>query len=165
MPPFGDFTTKARDAIRRAHELAIERGQTHVTPMHLLAGLVLQEESMVLSILEKLDIDPVLLTESIIDSIEEGAGTGGGATAASYQLYLTPELAQALEQSRQVAKDLNDQFISTEHLFLALMAVTSNVSELLSRFRIDRENVIRVLGEIREGGSDADSPKKTPSDR
>ncbi len=160
MPPFGDFTTKARDAIRRAHELAIERGQTHVTPMHLLAGLVLQEESMVLSILEKLDIDPVLLTESIIDSIEEGAGTGGGATAASYQLYLTPELAQALEQSRQVAKDLNDQFISTEHLFLALMAVTSNVSELLSRFRIDRENVIRVLGEIREGGSDADSPKK-----
>jgi ATP-dependent Clp protease ATP-binding subunit ClpB len=133
--------------------------------MHLLAGLVLQEESMVLSILEKLDIDPVLLTESIIDSIEEGAGTGGGATAASYQLYLTPELAQALEQSRQVAKDLNDQFISTEHLFLALMAVTSNVSELLSRFRIDRENVIRVLGEIREGGSDADSPKKTPSDR
>ena len=160
MPPFGDFTTKARDAIRRAHELAIERGQTHVTPMHLLAGLVLQEESMVLSILEKLDIDPVLLTESIIDSIEEGASTGGGATAASYQLYLTPELAQALEQSRQVAKDLNDQFISTEHLFLALMAVTSNVSELLSRFRIDRENVIRVLGELRDGGGDIDSPKK-----
>lgn len=161
MPPFGDFTTKARDAIRRAHELAIERGQTHVTPMHLLAGLVLQEESMVLSILEKLDIDPVLLTESIIDSIEDGAGgAGGGATAASYQLYLTPELAQALEQSRQVAKDLNDQFISTEHLFLALMAVTSNVSELLSRFRIDRESVIRVLGELRENGGDADSQKK-----
>ncbi len=160
MPPFGDFTTKARDAIRRAHELAIERGQTHVTPMHLLAGLVLQEESMVLSILEKLDIDPVLLTESIIDSIEEGSNQNGASTAASYQLYLTPELAQALEQSRQVAKELNDQFISTEHLFLSLMAVTSNVSELLSRFRIDKENVIRVLGEIREGGADTDSPKK-----
>lgn len=160
MPPFGDFTTKARDAIRRAHELAIERGQTHVTPMHLLAGLVLQEESMVLSILEKLDIDPVLLTESIIDSIEEGSVEAGGATAASYQLYLTPELAQALEQSRQVAKDLNDQFISTEHLFLSLMTVTSNVSELLSRFHINRENVVRVLHELREGGADVDSPKK-----
>ena len=112
MPPFANFTTKARDAIRRAHELAIERGQTHVTPMHLLAGLVLQEESMVLSILEKLDIDPVLLTESIIESIEEGTAANASTTASSYQLYLTPELAQALEQSQQVAKELNDQLIA-----------------------------------------------------
>ena len=162
MPPFANFTTKARDAIRRAHELAIERGQTHVTPMHLLAGLVLQEESMVLSILEKLDIDPVLLTESIIETIEEGATASSTTTASSYQLYLTPELAQSLEQSQEVAKELNDQFISTEHLFLALMGVPSNVSELLSRFRIDRESVLRVLGELREGekGDEGSGPKK-----
>ena len=50
MPPFGDFTTKARDAIRRAHELAIERGVNHVSSSHLLAALLLQEESMVNSI-------------------------------------------------------------------------------------------------------------------
>jgi len=161
MPPFGNFTSKARDAIRRAHELAIERGQTHVTPMHLLAGLVLQEESMVMSIIEKLEIDPVILTESIIDSIEGETTLGGTSTASSYQLYLTPELAQALEQSQQVSKDLNDQFISTEHLFLALMSVPSPVAELLTRFRIDRENVLRVLHELREGNvSDAEGPKK-----
>ncbi len=161
MPPFANFTTKARDAIRRAHELAIERGQTHVTPMHLLAGLVLQEESMVLSILEKLDIDPVLLTESIIESIEEGTAASASTTASSYQLYLTPELAQALEQSQQVAKDLNDQFISTEHLFIALMSVPSAVAELLTRFHINRENVVHVLHELRDGNvNDIDSPKK-----
>ncbi len=161
MPPFANFTTKARDAIRRAHELAIERGQTHVTPMHLLAGLVLQEESMVLSILEKLDIDPVLLTESIIESIEEGAAVNASTTASSYQLYLTPELAQALEQSQQVAKELNDQFISTEHLFIALMSVPSAVAELLTRFRINRENVVHVLHELRDSNvNDIDSPKK-----
>ena len=153
MPPFGNFTTKARDAIRRAHELAIERGQTHVTPMHLLASLVLQEESMVLSILEKLDIDPVLLTESIIESIDDGIQGGGAVTASSYQLYLTPELAQSLEMSQQVAKDLNDQFISTEHLFLALMNVPSAAQELITRFRIDRDGVLRVLAELREGGA------------
>lgn len=162
MPPFGNFTTKARDAIRRAHELAIERGQTHVTPMHLLAGLVLQEESMVLSILEKLDIDPVLLTESIIESIEEGVQGGGSTTASSYQLYLTPELAQSLEMSQQVAKELNDQFISTEHLFLALMNVPSAAQELIARFRIDRDGVLRVLQELREsgGGGDGEGSKK-----
>jgi ATP-dependent Clp protease ATP-binding subunit ClpA len=49
MPPLNQFTTKAKEAIRRAHELAIERGQNHVNPMHLLAALILQEESMVAS--------------------------------------------------------------------------------------------------------------------
>lgn len=152
MPPFGNFTTKARDAIRKAHELAIERGQTHVTPMHLLAGLVLQEESMVLSILEKLDVDPALLTESIIESIDDGMQGGGTTTASSYQLYLTPELAQSLEMSQQVAKELNDQFISTEHLFLALMNVPSAAQGLITRSHIDKDGVLRVLAELREGG-------------
>ena len=55
MLPFNHFTTKAKEAIRRAHELAIERGQNHVNPMHLLAALILQEESMVTSILEKME--------------------------------------------------------------------------------------------------------------
>lgn len=161
MPPFNNFTTKARDAIRRAHELAIERGQTHVSPSHLLAGLVLQEESIVLSILEKLDIDPVLLTDSIIESIDDGK-EGGATTAASYQLYLTPELAQSLEASQMVAKELGDQFISTEHLFLALMSVPSSAQELIARFKIDKENVLRVLGELREnsGGGEGESQKK-----
>ncbi len=160
MPPFGNFTTKARDAIRRAHELAIERGQTHVTPMHLLAGLVLQEESMVLTILEKLDVDPVLMTESIIENLEEGSQPGAQ-TAASYQLYLTPELAQALEVSQGVAKELGDQFISTEHLFLSLMNVPSAAHDVIHRFKIDKENVLRVLAELREqGGAEEEGPKK-----
>ncbi len=151
MPPFGNFTTKARDAIRRAHELAIERGQTHVTPMHLLAGLILQEESMVLSIIEKLEVDPGAMTESILESLEEG-GQMGAQTASSYQLYLTPELAQALESSQQQAKELNDQFISTEHLLLSLMSIPSPAQELILRLRIDRENVLRVLYELRDSG-------------
>jgi len=130
--------------------------------MHLLAGLVLQEESMVLSILEKLDIDPVLLTESIIESIDDGMQSSGATTASSYQLYLTPELAQSLEMSQQVAKDLNDQFISTEHLFLALMNIPSAAQELITKFRIDRDSVLRVLQELREGGvsGESDGQKK-----
>ena len=69
MPPFHHFTTKAKEAIRRAHELAIERGQNHVNPLHLLAALMLQEESIVISILEKLEVDTVLLTDSILETI------------------------------------------------------------------------------------------------
>ena len=70
MLPFNHFTTKAKEAIRRAHELAIERGQNHVNPMHLLAALILQEESIVTSILEKLEIDTILVSENLLDLIE-----------------------------------------------------------------------------------------------
>ena len=46
MPPFHNFTTKAKEAVRKAHELAIERGQNHVSPVHLLTALVMQEEGI-----------------------------------------------------------------------------------------------------------------------
>src|SRR6185503_15802987 len=100
MPPFQNFTTKAKEAIRRAHELAIERGQNHVSPLHLLTALVVQEESIVPSILERLEVDTILLTDSLIEAIE---GTDSGQTlSASYQIYLTPELAQVIENSSKV---------------------------------------------------------------
>ena len=69
QPPFNQFTTKAKEAIRKAHELAIERGQNHVNSLHLLTALLLQEESMVISILEKLDIDSMLMTDSVVEAI------------------------------------------------------------------------------------------------
>ena len=50
MPPFNNFTTKAKEVIRKAHELAIERGQNHVNSLHLLTALLIQEDSLVVSI-------------------------------------------------------------------------------------------------------------------
>jgi ATP-dependent Clp protease ATP-binding subunit ClpA len=88
MPPFNQFTTKAKEAIRRAHEVAIERGQNHVNSLHLLVALVLQEEGIVSSILDKLEVDTILLTDSLLENIE---GSDAGQTlSASYQVYLTP---------------------------------------------------------------------------
>ena len=57
MPPFNNFTTKAKEVIRKAHELAIERGQNHVNSLHLLTALLIQEDSMVVSILDKMEIE------------------------------------------------------------------------------------------------------------
>src|SRR3989338_1054911 len=159
MPPFGNFTTKAREAIRRAHEFAIERGQNHVTPLHLLAALVLQEESMVLSILDKLEVDTVLLTDSVLEMID--SPEGANVLAPSYQIYLTPELAQSLERSAKVANELHDEFVSTEHLFAALFDIQGQAREILSRFRITKEQVLRVLEELKNSKiTDVSQPKK-----
>lgn len=147
MPPLNKFTTKAKDAIKKAHELAIERGQNHVSSLHLLAALLVQEESMVGSILDKLEIDTVLLTDSILEAIEtpESRNT----LSPSYQLYLNPDLAQVIEQSVKVAEHLKDDFVSTEHLFLAILEVASEARETLSRFRIHKDPVMKVVQELR----------------
>ena len=147
MPPFHHFTTKAKEAIRRAHELAIERGQNHVNPLHLLAALVLQEESIVVAILEKLEVDTVLLTDSILESIE--GAEGSPVLSPSYQIYLTPELAQILESSSRVAASLKDEFVSTEHLFIAMFEVSGTARDMLARFKLEKETVLRVLDELR----------------
>ena len=77
------------------------------------------------AILEKLEIDVIHLTDSIIDAIEV---PGASATMSpSYQMYLTPELAGTLEMSLKVAQSFNDEFVSTEHLFLSLLETTGQV--------------------------------------
>lgn len=159
MPPFNQFTTKAKEAIRKAHELAIERNQNHVNPLHLLAALVLQEDSIVSSILDRLEIDSILLTDSLLDTIE---GTESGQTlSASYQIYLTPELAQVIENSTKEATELGDEFVSTEHLFISVMQTPSPARDLLMKFKITKDTVLQILEEIRtKKNAEAEAPKK-----
>jgi len=162
MPPFNQFTTKAKEAVRKAHELAIERGQNHVNPLHLLSALILQEESMVSSILDKLEVDVILLTDSLLEAIETNETSN--TISPSYQLYLTPELAQTIEGAGKVATTLKDDFISTEHLFIALFDAAQTAREILSRFKIDKASVMRVLEELRNSKvTDVHLPKKNKS--
>ncbi len=160
MPPFSHFTTKAKEAIRKAHELAIERGQNHVNPMHLLAALILQEESMVTSIVEKLDTDTILLTDSILEAIENSEA--GATVTPSYQIYLTPELAQSIENSSKIAASLQDEFVSTEHLFVAILEGQGAARELLSKFKITQEKVLKVLEELKQTKTEGPSQPKKP---
>lgn len=159
MPPLNKFTTKAKEAIKKAHELAIERGVNHVSSLHLLAALLLQEESMVNSILDKLEVDTVLLTDSVLELIElpESHST----LSPSYQIYLNPDLAQVIELSAKIAESMKDDFVSTEHLFIAILEVTSEARETLARFRINKDGVKKVLEELRSlNVTDVTEPKK-----
>lgn len=147
MPPFNNFTTKAKEAVRRAHELAIERGQNHVSPLHLLAALVMQEESLVFSILDRMEVDTNMLADSIIESMETPETSS--VLSPSYQIYLTPELAQAIEASGKIAARMNDTFVGTEHLFLAVLEHPGPVSDVLARFSIGRDSALAILKEIK----------------
>jgi len=155
MLPFDNFTAKAKEAVRKAHELAIERGQNHVNPLHLLAALVLQEESMVFSVLEKLDIDTLMLTDTLLELIE--GPENASVLSPSYQIYLTPELAQVLEASSKVATSFGDQYVSTEHLLVAIFDAPGPAQNVLARFRLDKASVARVLNELKHSGDAAET--------
>src|SRR3989344_3148711 len=149
MPPFNNFTTKAKEAIKRSHELAIERGQNQVNPVHLLAALLLQEESIVLTILDKMEVDTILLTDYILDSIDSPEGSP--VLSPSYQIYLTQDLVHVFDQSGKAASAMRDEFVSTEHILLGLVEVGGQAREILGRFRVTKEAIMRVLEELRSG--------------
>ncbi len=159
MVPFNNYTTKAKEAVHRAHQLAVERGHNQVSTLHLLSALLTQEESMVLPMLEQVDIDVVHLTDSVLELIE---GSGGSNTIApAFQLYLTPELVKVFEAAPRIAASFNDQFVSPEHLLLGITEHPGPASDVLVRFRVDRTALARVLADIKEGKiRDVDEPKK-----
>lgn len=159
MPPFKNFTSKAKEAIRKAHELAIERGQNHVSPLHLLAALVHQEESLVFSVLDRMDVDTMLLADTLLEMLESPESSS--VLSPSYQLYLTPELAQSLEASGKIAARMNDAFVGTEHLFVAVLENPGPAGDVLARFKIEIDTVLALLKELKSAkDGQAAEPKR-----
>ncbi len=159
MPNFHNFTSRAKEAIRKAHELAIERGQNHVSPVHLLAALTMQDESAVISVLDQLDIDIIAFTDMLLESLEGPEMNVN--VSQSYQLYLTPDLAKALEHSGAIAEQLGDSYVGVEHLFMAALEYPGPAIEVMQRAGIDRGAVAKAIQSIRENNvTDAHQPKK-----
>lgn len=108
--------------------------------------------------LDKLEIDSILLTDSVLDLIE--SPEAGQTMTPSYQIYLTPELAHTIESSTKVANSLGDEFVSTEHLFISLLDVPSEARDLLVKFKLDKQAVIRMLDEIKKNSTTAPRESK-----
>ncbi|MDQ1299937.1 MAG: ATP-dependent Clp protease ATP-binding subunit ClpB [Patescibacteria group bacterium] len=159
MPPFKNFTAKAKEAIRKAHELAIERGQNHVSSLHLLTALIHQEESLVFSVLDRMDVDTIMFADTLLETLEipETSST----LSPSYNLYLTPDLAQALEAVDKVAARMGDAFVGTEHLFVTVLEHPGPAEEILTRFRIDSDTVLQLLKDLKSAkDGEVKEPKK-----
>ena len=127
--------------------MAIERGQNHVSPLHLFAALVLQEESLVFSILDRMEIDTNMLADAVLEHLETPESST--VLSPSYQIYLTPDLAQALEASGKIAARMNDAFVGTEHLFLAVIEHPGGSADILTRFNIGRDSALAILKELK----------------
>src|SRR3990167_8056527 len=154
-----NFTNKAQDAILSAQSIAQERGQQQIDALHLLFALLLQENSIVLTILNKVGIDVEILKKKTeaqllkISAILNPTAFG--------QFYLTQDMAKVLDRARQEAVKMQDEFISVEHLFLSLLDQKSMAKDILDKatflgadiknIGLNYDSVLKILSQIRGG--------------
>ncbi len=160
MPELNKFTTKAKDVVRKAHELAMERGQSQVTQSHLMCALLISEDNVVISTIETLNIDYPLLLDLLFENIETGAGSD--TLNPSYQMFLTGELVASFEKSLKIATEQKDSFVSTDHLFLSLIiGADANLAEILKVVKLDIKSVKNILKKIKTGEQKISVKKKS----
>src|SRR3989339_1749461 len=143
------FTIKAQEALRDAHNLASERGQTQIDVLHLALALVLQETGLVTTILEKLEVIMPSLETELEKEITRLPRILGEVPFG--QVVLSPELGRIINQASKEAKNLGDEYVSVEHLLLALFETGGKLREIFRSFRLDKNNVLGVMESVRGG--------------
>ncbi|HEX4104193.1 MAG TPA: AAA family ATPase [Candidatus Paceibacterota bacterium] len=147
MPNFHRFTIKAQEALQNAQDIAAKKNHGELRGLHLLAALLTDEQSLVVPVLERSGVNLEKLDEQIeqeLDRIPPILASG-----AVGQLYLSQELMKILDQAAKVAAQQKDEFVSCEHLLLALLDVQGGARSLLEKFGMRRESAFRILAQLR----------------
>lgn len=145
------YTRKSLEVIEKAKEKALEYDNQELAQIHLLAGLLEVDESLISKLFEKLDIDVSAAVNRVEDKLATLPKVSGG------NMYAGNNFSKALIQAEKEAKQMGDSFVSVEHLFLGLVEKADNdVKPLLKTWNIDRNSFLRALADIR-GNKKVDS--------
>ncbi|MDD2730958.1 MAG: ATP-dependent chaperone ClpB [Candidatus Portnoybacteria bacterium] len=153
------FTIKAQEALREAHNFAAERGQNQIDTLHLALALVLQEGGLVSTILEKLGVNASFLETELEKEIVRLPRILGEVPFG--QVTLSQELGRLINQASKEAKNLNDEFVSVEHLFLSLLESSGRAKDIFNQFGVDKRTILNVLEEVRGGQHVTDAEPET----
>jgi len=140
------FTQKAQEALSSAHHLALASNHVELRGVHLLAALLDQSDGLVRPLLQKLGVDAGQVREAVnevLDALPRITGDG------SSQVYTSRELARVLQRAQQEAAALKDEYVSAEHLLLALLEESSEVQRIFRTVGIDRDRLLQGLREVR----------------
>ncbi len=137
------FTIKAQEAITAGQTAAEKNDHPEFTPEHLLAALLAQEGGVVPAALGKLGVSPAPVAADVERALGALPRTQGAATS------ISPKLDAAFKAALREAESLKDEYVSTEHLLLALLDAKTVAGEILKRHGVGRDKVLQVLREIR----------------
>ncbi len=141
---FDKFTIKAQEAVQRAQELAADRGNPQIDPLHLLAALLAESEGVVRPIFDKIGVNRQQLDTIVESELGRFPKMSGGAPPQPSQ-----ELTQVFEAAQREAATMKDEFVSTEHLVLALANVDSKAQRILKLNAVGPKEVLQALQSIR----------------
>ncbi|MCC6126314.1 MAG: AAA family ATPase [Pirellulales bacterium] len=154
---FDKLTLKAQEAVGNAQALAAERGNPQLDPLHLLSALLAEKEGIVAPIFERIGVNRTQLDKIVEAELGHFAKVSGGSPPQP-----NSEFNQVLEASQREAETMKDEFVSTEHLLLALTKVESKAKRILKLNAITEQEVLQALQPIRGSGRVTD---QTPEDK
>src|SRR5512147_3097426 len=161
MMRFDRFTERAQEAAQRAAEIIQRYGHNQIDTEHILLALIEQPGGVIPQILEKLSVSPEALTERLDATLRASPKAnifGGGAG----QIFITPRVKRIIDLANEEANKLKDEYISTEHIFLAILNERSTpAARLLEGAGITRERVYEVVQQIRGGQRVTDPQAET----
>jgi ATP-dependent Clp protease ATP-binding subunit ClpC len=161
MMRFDRFTERAQEAAQRAAEIIQRYGHNQIDTEHILLALIEQPQGVIPQILEILKVDPTTLSERldyILRTSPKASIFGGGAG----QIFITPRVKRIVDLANEEASRLKDEYISTEHIFLAILSERNTpASRLLEGAGLTRERVLDAINQLRGGQRVTDPQAET----
>lgn len=155
------FTQKSLEAIQDANSLYNEYGNAEMGQEHLLLALLHQDGGLIAQLMTKMGIDPNNLERQTRQAVEKLPRVSGGRDAS--RMYVTSDLQKTLNEAEHAAEQMKDEFVSVEHLFLALIdTAAGSVRDLFRTFGIQKNNFLQALSSVRGNQRvTTDSPEDT----
>jgi len=137
------FTIKSQEALQEMQNLATQHGHQEIRALHLLAAMLNQADTLILPALQKLEIDSAGLKNRLEEALRKLPRVSGA------QVYLAQEVLDLLHQAEREADQLSDDYISLEHILLALLAKGGEAASILKAAGLDQKKLMLALKELR----------------
>ena len=144
-----NFTVKTMEAIKAAQSAAVEHNHMEIAPAHLLYALLTQDDSLIVSLLDRMQVDTDALKRGAEEALTRiSSVTGPGREAG--KIYISQETDRLMTAAGKYAKQMNDEYISVEHLFLAMLDSRDyTLQDLFRRYNVQKDSFLKVLMEVR----------------
>ncbi|MBI5324098.1 MAG: AAA family ATPase [Ignavibacteriae bacterium] len=140
------LTLKSQEAIQTAGEIAQSYNNQAIEEVHLFAAMIQDEGGLIPEILMKLGINMAFIKVKVHEELEKISKVTGNS-----QQYISQSLARIFDEAEKEAKNLKDEYISTEHILIALTLIDTRISQLLKSNGVTKENIYKVLKTLRGG--------------
>jgi len=158
---FNKFTNKSQEAIINAQIIAQDYGQQYIEALHVLSALLQQKESLIRPVLEKMNIDPDKVEIKTLAEIEKLLKINSGSPSNIGTVQGTAEVAMVLERAKKEADKMGDEYVSTEHILLALVGIKSKAQTILINFGVEYNSILKILLKLRGSHSVTDQSPET----